>query len=179
MRTENLDLGVLKTFLDYNPETGIFVWKVAKLGWRPAGSIAGTLAKSGYRYLTLNKVIYRAHRLAWFYFYGKWPSGFLDHKNRDRDDNRIENLREANQSQNVANGRMRSTNKSGYRGVSWSKKSRKWVAMGWENRKQKSLGYYDDPKEAASAYQRHADQHHGEFAAREKMAADDKKYRQN
>lgn len=178
MKTLKLDLELLKQLLDYDPATGVFIWKISKSGWRPVGSRAGTLAKSGYRYVTINRVMYRAHRLAWFYVHGKWPEN-LDHINRDRDDNRMDNLRQADPSQNAVNGRLRCTNKSGYRGVSWSKKSRKWVAMGWEHNKGKYLGAFNDPKEAGAAYQRHADGYHKEFSAREKLAADDKEYRKN
>ena len=81
--------------LNYEPETGIFTWKKAKRGHTKAGAKAGTIRPNGYINITINRKPYYAHRLAWFYTTGQWPTHHIDHINGVRDDNRIENLREA------------------------------------------------------------------------------------
>lgn len=94
--------------------------------------------------------------------------GRADHVNGDTLDNRRDNLRVANHSQNGANRGKTRKNTSGYKGVYWNKKSGKWKAqIGYRingARKVKGLGYFDDLTEAAKAYDRAAVEMHGEFA---------------
>jgi len=95
---------------------------------------------------------------------GKFPPNDTDHKNGIRDDNRWTNLRAATKNQNMANMRKHRNNKSGFKGVSFHKESRKWVAFIQLNGKNKSLGYFKKPIEAHKAYCEVADKHHGEFS---------------
>lgn len=90
--------------------------------------------------------------------------GEIDHENTDSLDNREENLREASSSNNSMNRGMSSRNTSGYKGVSWHKINKKYVAYIRVNEKSLFLGYYDDPKEAHEAYKKAAVEHFGEFA---------------
>lgn len=94
----------------------------------------------------------------------KTPKGSCtDHINRDRLDNRRVNLRVCNKSQNAQNAR--SWNKtSGYRGVTWHKKNRKWVSQIKVNGKPIYLGSYTNSIEAARAYDKAAKEHFGECA---------------
>jgi hypothetical protein len=89
----------LQELLEYDRVTGKFKWIKARTGVT-VGSEAGTVRKDGYRQITVNRVIYFAHRLAWLYTYGVWPKDQLDHINADRDDNRIENLQECTHKEN-------------------------------------------------------------------------------
>lgn len=93
-----LSLEELRSNLDYNQKTGIFTWLKSGRG------IAGCLHSNGYIIIGLNYHQYAAHRLAWFYVYGEWPS-LLDHKNRKKHDNRLANLRIATKSQNHQNSK--------------------------------------------------------------------------
>lgn len=160
-----MDVDYIRSVIDYNPETGVFIWKM-KMGTAYAGDEAGTVF-TGYRHISINRKRYSAHRLAWIIYYGEEPSGYIDHVNRDKLDNRISNLRECDYSENTINQGKRITNKSGYKGVSsdgWVG----WRADVWKNRKQYYLGRFDCKIEAAKAYDEKAIELHGEFAATNK-----------
>lgn len=88
----------------------------------------------------------------------------VDHKNGDGLDNRRANLRAANQSQNTANTRLRSDNKSGLRGVSWRKANNCWCAQIRIDGKTLWLGLFSTREAAARAYDVAALQIFGEFA---------------
>lgn len=130
----------LKSLLTYDPGTGVFMRN---------GKRAGYSHHSGYRYVGIagEKII--EHRLAWFYVYGVWPTADLDHINRDRSDNRIINLREANRAANCQNQPIRRSNKSGITGVYYHKVSGKWAASISVNKRQIHLGVYGTAQEAA------------------------------
>lgn len=161
----------LKSLLEYSSETGEFRWVNSN---QPAlnGCVAGHISKSiGYRFIGVDGYLYLAHRLAWLYVYGVFPSQNIDHIDRNKDNNSMANLRLATQAENALNSKNRSTNKSGYRGVSWCGRTSKWRATVTTNGKQKSLGRFKEMKEAVSAYNEFAKQHHGEFANVEAFAA--------
>jgi hypothetical protein len=146
----------LTRLLHYDPESGI--WKRISNG-RRIGSVDGT--RSGYVIISLFGKCYRAHRLAWFYMTGRWPRQ-IDHRDRVRSNNKRTNLREASQSQNNANSIR--PNKSGYKGVTWCRSSKKWRAVIKINKKNKILGYKTTPEAAHALYCAAAKEHFGEFA---------------
>lgn len=159
--------------MSYDPDTGEFRWKVSTGRGRNsnrAGQLAGTIqGPVGKKYLviTIFGVDYYAHRLAWFYVHGEWPKGMTDHRNLDRLDNRIGNLRPATHSQNVWNSRRHKDASNRYRGVSrFSSKRLKnpWYARISANGLVHCLGCFPTPEEAARAYDAAARRHHGEFA---------------
>jgi hypothetical protein len=88
----------------------------------------------------------------------------VDHRNHNGLDNRRLNLRLATPTQNDANARRARNNTSGYRGVSWRKKSNKWTAQIQTDGRLRHLGYFTDPWEAAQAYNAEALEAWGEFA---------------
>lgn len=151
----------LKKILDYNLETGVFVWKEKISDKIIIGKIAGTNSH-GYVAIAINKKKYRAHRLAWLYVYGYFPEQ-IDHINQIKNDNKISNLRIATNSQNQANTKIRKNNKTGYKGVSIHKKSNKFVAFIRLNGKTKNLGYFNTAIEASNTYKNLANQYFGEF----------------
>jgi hypothetical protein len=160
----NLTADRLRELLEYDPETGIFTWRVRRAGKTVSGSPAGCVGPKGYVRIDVDCVTYRAHRLAWLYVHGEWPSGMLDHRNRIRHDNRISNLRLANLSLNAANSTLISTNKSGFRGVSWHNRDKRWVSQICVNGRVTFLGNFKDPVDAARAYDKAAAEAFGEFA---------------
>src|SRR5258708_4633668 len=136
--------------LSYNARTGLFTYNVPRPGPGPAPGVpyAGSRGKLGYRQLGVDGAPYYAHRLAWLLYYGSWPTLALDHKDGDRSNNKIANLREATASLNPSNQKRRSDNVSGYKGVCWHSQSGKWRAYITVNGRQKSLGLYDSAKAA-------------------------------
>jgi HNH endonuclease/AP2 domain len=93
----------------------------------------------------------------------------VDHINHDTLDNRRENLRICSNVQNFSNRKMRSDNTSGFKGVSWEKKSRKWKAQLRVNKKIIYSGYFNTAIEAAEVYDREAISVCGEFALTNEM----------
>lgn len=156
----------LVSLLDYNPETGDFFWRKSGSG-RVLGRPAGSVYLNGYRYIGIYGRPYMAHRLAWLYVHGRQPVDQLDHINGDRADNRISNLREANQVENSWNKGARPSNTSGFKGVCWYAPRGKWVAKIKYGGKNIHLGYFEDPAEGGAAYARAARELHGKFARTE------------
>jgi hypothetical protein len=93
----------------------------------------------------------------------------IDHKNGDGLDNRKSNLRICTQSQNQMNKLKNCNNKSGYKGVSWDKTRNKWRSFIMLAGKNKCLGRFNSPEQAALAYNRAATKHFGEFAKLNKV----------
>lgn len=121
MRTEKIKkTGItqkyLKSILDYNQKTGIFIWKNNR-GRIQKGDIAGHINKKGYMIIMIDYVNFQLHRMAWLYVTGELPKCQIDHINRIKNDNRICNLREANPSQNQWNRKSSRTSVSGFKGV--------------------------------------------------------------
>lgn len=103
----------LKEVLWYSPEMGSFIWLVTRRGYAKEGTIAGRVSSKGYREISVDGKRYKAHRLAWLYMHGSWPKDQIDHINRDRDDNSIDNLRDVDQKTNLANTGPQKNNTSG------------------------------------------------------------------
>jgi hypothetical protein len=157
------DLSVLSNLLKYDRDTGRFTWKVARTNKIKVGDEAGCLI-GGYRIINVGYIDYRAHQLAWLFSYGEWPSKDIDHINGVRDDNRIANLRLATPTENARNQRKGKRNTSGFKGVSFCKKTQKWSAHIQANGKSRRLGRFETPEEAHAAYCTAAKEFFGEFA---------------
>ena len=114
-----------------------------------AGSIAGYKQKSGYVAIKVSDVLYYAHRLAFLYMTGKFPSRQADHKDHIRHNNKWENLKEATLQENGKNRSLNKNNKSGVMGVCW--KNNGWECYIKINGKNKYLGRYTDYFEAVCA----------------------------
>ena len=140
----------LKDLLDYDPDTGIFLWKVSTAQRIKVGDVAGCVSKKGYIHIKIDNKSYRAHRLAWLDYYGYFPERGLDHKDRTRHHNWIDNLREVGQQCNVRNTGLRSDNTSGVKGTYFYKPTQKWSAHIKENGKKYNLGYFTDFTEAVA-----------------------------
>ncbi|ASU34415.1 HNH endonuclease [Mucilaginibacter xinganensis] len=146
------------------------------------GEKAGWVSKthSGERRLIrIGKYAYYSSRLIFFYHNNCWPE-IVDHRDRDKLNDKIENLRAASNCQNARNVSKQKNKTSQYLGVNLKmcKTTRKlkttgetktWVTYRWcaqavLNKKKIALGNFDTELEAAIAYNKHAKKHYGEFA---------------
>lgn len=159
-RVRTLSEGLIeqyRQFLDYEPSTGALTWKSFRGGGAPAaGTRAGTKTVHGYltvRVRALGQAL-PAHRIAWALAHGRWPVKFIDHINGDRTDNRLCNLREADQAINSQNLRSakRTNNTTGLLGAYFHKDSGRYAASICVNRKSKHLGLFDTAQTAHAAY---------------------------
>lgn len=142
----------VRSMLSYDGETGLLSWRISRGSVR-AGKTTGSLAQTGYLVVRINGVNYQAHRVAWLITHGKWPDGVIDHRNGNKTDNRINNLRDTTQAVNVLNQHvMRKDNKSGRTGVSFCKLTKKWVAQIQFRKKTIYLGRFDSIEFAHAAY---------------------------
>lgn len=147
----------LRERVTYDPETGVFRWKsMPSNQQRRIGQIAGCLKKKlGYWRVCIDDEEHLAHRLAWLWMTGEWPKEYIDHKDRDRANNKWINLREATQSQNCAN-KIGSSSKTWpfVKGVSFNKGNRRnpFRVMVEVDGKSKHVGYFATVEEASAAY---------------------------
>ena len=157
----------LKELLDYNPETGEFIWKVDRSHKVKAGDIAGCSSViRGYKRICIDYRNYAQHRLAFLYMTGKWPDKLVDHINGNRSDNRWCNLRQANDVENACNKAMQSNNTSGHIGI-WKPKGRNKFVVQVRG---KHVGYCETLEEAKEVYHREASKQFGEFYRQQEIA---------
>tara|TARA_R110000868_G_scaffold208946_2_gene458505 strand:- start:270 stop:803 length:534 start_codon:yes stop_codon:yes gene_type:complete len=152
----------LHDMLKYNPDTGEFIWReraedfpsplsaIRSFNSRCAGKLVYQEGHKGYRRIKLLSKRYKSHRLAWAIHHGDWPKDQIDHINGVRSDNRIDNLREASQTDNARNTRIPATNMSGVIGIRWNKIIFRWVATIGVNNVNVHLGSFKDFEEAVS-----------------------------
>lgn len=151
----------IRDHLEYSD--GELYWKdrVGK-GKRFNGKQAGWYDDKGYKRICVKGRDTPAHRIIFFIHNGYWPK-YVDHINRNKGDNRIENLRECTNSQNLFNGSS-TNNRSKYgRGVSWHKKKRKYIARVRFNYKTINVGHFDCPEEARKAAAHVRKEYYGDF----------------
>jgi hypothetical protein len=148
----------------------IFDYKDGKLYYKKKyaktirlGKKAGRLTSNGYWEISLHDKPYKAHRIIFMMFYGYFPKQ-VDHIDGNRINNKIENLREANNTLNQYNSKLRKDSKSGIKGVRWYPNYKKWVVDCRVNGKRHHLGYFEDLNEAKIKLTEFRQQHHGEFA---------------
>lgn len=143
----------LRDVLHYNPDTGVFTWKVDNGRMGKAGCEAG--GKLGkYRGIAIDGVRFQAHRLAWFYVNGRWPEkGCIDHGNGNELDNKKSNLREATNGENMQNQTVaHKNNKTGLLGAHFQSKTGRYVATIRTNGVVRTIGSFNTAEDAHEAY---------------------------
>jgi hypothetical protein len=151
--SEELTQSSLMKKVHYCPNSGELT-RISSYYKSKIGSIAGSTMANGYRYIQIGKKNYRAHRIVWLYVYGHFPTSHIDHINGDRADNRIENLREASNSENMMNQGVSARNKSGYLGITWSQIRNRWCVGVKVLGKSKNVGRFLNLDDAISARDR-------------------------
>lgn len=138
----------LKKLLHYDPETGVFCWRINTRKKHKKGDLAGNIYGKGPVIICINSRPYPAHRLAWLYVYGYMPEGIVDHIDRCNYHNWIDNLREGTQTCNMRNKGLRADNASGVSGV--RKCNKYWLShIGIANKNHK-LGTFENFVEAVA-----------------------------
>ena len=140
-RKLTIDQKNVAELFNYNSDTGEIFWNVIGKG-RTKKKAAGTVTSNGYVGVLIDGTRYYAHRIVWFLHHKKWPQNQIDHINGIKTDNRIENLREATNSQNGKNYGENKSNTSGFKGVSFCKQTNRWRAVIKVDGKTKSLGRF-------------------------------------
>jgi len=160
---------------EYNPDTGIIVWKDLPRDmfseeriWlgrnaRFTGKPAGGVGNGGYLRVAVDGVPIYVHRIIWKMMTGDEPPDDLDHINRDRTDNRWSNLRGTTRKQNTHNKTMHRGHKVGLKGVSFDHRNGKYYAWIWRGKRNDYLGTFSTAEAAHSAYCEAAQEHFGEF----------------
>lgn len=131
----------LKEVLNYDPLTGVFTWFKNRSSRARAGGVAG-YKSNGYLKIRIDSGQYYAHRLAWLYIHGYLPENDMDHIDRIKYHNWIDNLRETSRSCNMRNTINRKDNISGVKGVSWNKETNKWRVQISVNSHNKNIGHF-------------------------------------
>ncbi len=149
--------------LRYDEETGKLFWRIKRSNNVLAGQEAGTLGRTGYIVIGIDRKYYKAHRLAILLTSGAWPAGVVDHVNGIKIDNRLIDLRVASHAENCRNQGISRNNACGVKGVHWHIRRRKWAASIRLNWKLHHLGYFDTIEAAAAAYNEASLRLHGEF----------------
>jgi len=144
---------------------GELYWKIKPAKRISKGSLASRPMHTGYKRVRYDNKPYYAHRVIYEMFFGPIPKNMeIDHIDRDRSNNNIDNLRIATKSQNKANRALTSRNSSGYKGVYWSKQKKKWHVQTSFGGERKHIGFFDDIEEAALAFEREFNSRFKEFA---------------
>jgi hypothetical protein len=157
-----MTMNEITAFIDYEPSTGLFRWKVDH-GKMKTGDTAGGLGAGGYWMIGVNGVRYYGHVLAWAIMTRRWPDHKIDHRDTVKSNNSWENLRPATTAQNAMNARKSASNSSGFKGVSWHKKAGKWQSHIMVAGRSVYLGLFDRPEDAHAAYVAASACHHRNY----------------
>jgi len=144
---------LVRSLLRYDQDTGTLWWRE---------QVAGSTDSEGRHQICVRGTRYCSTRIIWLLMTGEWPSGEIDHKDRDCSNDKWCNLRDSTPSQNSTNQRKMTTN--GYRGVVFRGKWKKWRSRITVNGKRMHLGDFDTAKEAYEAYKIAAIKYHGAFS---------------
>lgn len=161
MRRDDSPPTEIRDFLSYERDTGVFRWIRSPQNRIKVGLEAGSPNQTGYVLIKFRGRFYVRSRLAWWFVHGEMPPSDLDHRNGNRVDDRIDNLRPATGYQNARNGK--GYGRCPYRGVRQHSCGR-WEARITVEHQQINIGLFDTADAAAKAYDRMAVKHFGEFA---------------
>lgn len=163
------DQAFLREILEYIPETGKLFWKERSVSHFPTnggrsqkvlanvwnGKNAGkeaftSISSAGYHEGSIDGVSYLAHRIIYKWVYGVEPR-IVDHDDRDTVNNRIRNLLNGTQKENMCNRKLSKNNSSGFNGVSRCSRTSNWQARMVSDGVHISLGTFPTKEEAAAA----------------------------
>lgn len=135
--------------LEYNPENGLFRWRASGRG-RISGWFRGS-PSHGYLAIHVCGRKYGSHQLAWAIVHGAFAPHDVDHVNHNKTDNRIDNLRAATRKINRRNSARSINNTSGFTGVHWAKREKRWIAQIRVDAKKIHVGCFTELEDAVNA----------------------------
>tara|TARA_R110000787_G_C13224829_1_gene426586 strand:- start:64 stop:576 length:513 start_codon:yes stop_codon:yes gene_type:complete len=147
----------------------LFYYKLGNLYWKERVNSAVNLDKPAgcksldARAIRINKKLYLEHRLVFLFHHGFLPAK-IDHKDGNRSNNSICNLRECTSAQNSWNSKTPINNTSGVKGVAWNSKNNSWRVRLKCNGKTVEIGSFNDINEAEKAVKKAREALHKEFA---------------
>jgi hypothetical protein len=160
---ENLAISHEYVLSAFDYQDGNLIRKIGRAG--EVGQIAGCIHKgNGYVHVKIKAKCFKAHRLIFLYHHGYLPE-CVDHIDGDKTNNKIENLRAATKEENCHNQKIRSTNTSGCKGVSWNRIQKKWQVALCKNYKSIYFGLYEDLELASLVAMEATQLIHGRFSA--------------
>ena len=162
MVKDELTQSTLKDNLEYSRDTGLFRRVYISSNRVHKGWFSGADNGTGHRRIRVGGKSYLAHRLAFLYETGGIPK-LIDHIDNNPSNNKWGNLRECNKSENARNSKLSSASTSGFKGVSWHKRDKKWAVNVNTGFKYKSFGVFDDFELACLVAGEAREKYHGEF----------------
>ena len=160
---EQLQISQEYVFSAFDYQDGQLIRKIGRKG--EIGAVAGCIHKgTGYVHIKIKAKPFKAHRLVFLYHNGYLPE-LIDHIDGNKLNNRIENLREASKQENCQNQKVRLTNSSGVKGVSWHKANKKWVVSVCKNYKSHYCGIFEDKELAELVAMEATNKLHKQFSA--------------
>jgi hypothetical protein len=156
---------VLWMLFVYAPLTGKLYYRIARTNKTKIGDEAGCVNPLGYRQVGIGTTTYLAHRIVYKMMTGKEPGQCdIDHKDRNKEDNRSWNLRLDTEGRNPQNRKLSKNNKSGVTGVVWKKHARQWCSSIVCKGKLIHIGYFKDLDNAIEARRKAELKYFGEWA---------------
>lgn len=152
----------IRSVLNYDPLTGIMTWAQTLSNRSPKGSVV-SYESDGRPTVRICGKLYRVSRVAWVIMKGEWPEHEIDHRDTDCANNKWSNLRAATRHENARNKKRTSRNTSGFKGVYWYERCKKWRAKIMCDGVDYHLGLFDDKDDARKAYEAAAVKLHAEF----------------
>lgn len=150
---------------NYDAETGLLTRKVRVGKKVKVGDIVGCVNTKGYLVVRISGKLYSNHRTIWLMQTGEMPKEHIDHINGDKTDNRLVNLREATNAENLRNRGKQSNNASGFKGVCVDSRRSKspYRTKIMFNGMTIDIGHFTTPEQAHQAYCNKAKELHGDF----------------
>jgi hypothetical protein len=138
---------------------GLLIRKITTSATAVAGTICSNKSSDGYLRVGINKKYYAVHRIIFMMHHDFLPK-YVDHIDRNKLNNKIENLRQITVSENQQNRDKNKFNLSGFKGVSYHKRDKLYRARITINKQEKIIGYFKKPEDAYKAYQQAASEYH-------------------
>jgi hypothetical protein len=152
MAEEIITQEMVKALFNYDPLTGIFTWAKKRSGYQIGQETGSRCIRTGYVKLQVYGKRYLAHRIAWLYVHGKLPTHSIDHINRLKHDNRIENLRDVPHVVNSANTGARKKARYNLKGVKFIRRTQSYKVEFVFNGEKHFLGEFADRDIAQDTY---------------------------